>query len=270
MENALAKIQEMISLYGLKIIAALLIFIVGRWIAGIIQRITGKILTKRSVDPIITSFVENLVYVVLLVFVVLAALAQLGIQTTSFIAVIGAAGLAVGLALQGSLSNFAAGFLILIFRPFKAGDYVEAGGVAGSIEKIQIFTTQLATPDNKTVIVPNSRIMGDTITNYSAKDTRRVDMVFGVSYADDIDTVRSLIRDVIDHDGRILKDPEPAIVVSSLGDSSVNFTVRVWVKTPDYWGVFFDTVEAVKKRFDAEGVSIPFPQTDVHFYEVRQ
>jgi small conductance mechanosensitive channel len=270
MEDALIRIQGLVTLYGLKVVAALFIFIVGRWIAKIIQRVTEKILTKRSVDPIITSFVENFVYVVLLVFVVLAALAQLGIQTTSFIAVIGAAGLAIGLALQGSLANFAAGFLILIFRPFKAGDYVEAAGVAGSIEKIQIFTTQLATPDNKTVIIPNSRIMGDTITNYSARDTRRVDMVFGVGYNDDIDKVRSLIKDVIDHDGRILKDPEPVIVVGSLGDSSVNFTVRVWVNTPDYWGVFFDNVETIKKRFDAEGISIPFPQTDVHLYEARQ
>ncbi len=270
MEGALIRIQELATLYGLKVVAALLIFIVGRWIAKIIQRVTEKILTKRSVDPIITSFVENFVYVVLLVFVILAALAQLGIQTTSFIAIIGAAGLAIGLALQGSLANFAAGFLILIFRPFKAGDYVEAGGVAGSIEKIHIFTTQLTTPDNKAVIIPNSRIMGDTITNYSAKETRRVEMVFGVGYNDDIDKVRSLIKDVIDHDGRILKDPEPMIVVSSLGDSSVNFTVRVWAKTPDYWGVFFENVEAIKKRFDAEGISIPFPQTDVHLYEVRQ
>ncbi|HDP24573.1 MAG TPA: mechanosensitive ion channel [Deltaproteobacteria bacterium] len=270
MEDALIKIQELITLYGLKVVAALLIFIIGRWVAKILQRITGKLLAKRNVDPMITSFVENLVYIALLVFIVIAALAQLGIQTTSFIAIIGAAGLAIGLALQGSLSNFAAGFLILIFRPFKAGDYVEAAGVAGSIEKIQVFTTQLATVDNRTVIIPNSKIMGDTITNYSAKEKRRVDMVFGVSYSDDIDKVRSLIKAVIESDSRILKDPEPMIVVGSLGDSSVNFTVRVWVKTSDYWGVFFDTTEAVKKRFDAEGVSIPFPQTDVHVYQAQK
>ncbi|MDT8271949.1 MAG: mechanosensitive ion channel [Desulfomonilia bacterium] len=270
MEDAFIRIQELITLYGLKVVAALLVFIIGRWVAKILQRITGKLLTKRNVDPMITSFVENLVYISLLVFVVIAALAQLGIQTTSFIAIIGAAGLAIGLALQGSLSNFAAGFLILIFRPFKAGDYVEAAGVAGSIEKIQVFTTQLATVDNRTVIIPNSKIMGDTITNYSAKEKRRVDMVFGVSYGDDIDKVRSLIKAVIESDSRILKDPEPMIVVGSLGDSSVNFTVRVWVKTSDYWGVFFDTTEAVKKRFDAEGITIPFPQSDVHVYQVQK
>ncbi|MGC9323655.1 MAG: mechanosensitive ion channel family protein [Desulfomonilia bacterium] len=269
MEDVMVKIQELITLYGLKIVAALLILIIGRWVAKIIQRLTGKVLGKRAVDPMIISFVENLVYIALLVFIVIAALAQLGIQTTSFIAVIGAAGLAIGLALQGSLSNFAAGFLILIFRPFKAGDYVEAGGTAGSVEKIQVFTTQFATPDNRTVIIPNSKIMGDTITNYSAKDTRRVDLVFGVSYGDDLDKVRTVIKNVIEKDSRILKDPEPMIVVSELADSSVNFTVRVWVKTADYWGVFFDTMETVKKNFDAEGITIPFPQQDVHMFQAQ-
>ena len=269
MEDAVTKIQDLSMLYGLKVVAAILILIVGRWIAKLVQRITGRILEKRSVDPMITSFVDNLVYITLLVFIVIAALAQLGIQTTSFIAVIGAAGLAIGLALQGSLSNFAAGFLILIFRPFKAGDYVEAAGVAGSVEKIQVFTTQLSTPNNITVIVPNSKIMGDTITNYSAKDKRRADFVFGVSYRDDIDKVRSIIREEIDRDRRILRDPPPAILVGSLGDSSVNFTVRAWTNSTDYWGVYFDTIEAVKKRFDAEGVTIPFPQQDVHLHKLE-
>ena len=267
MEDSLIRIQTLVAVYGFKVIAAVLILIIGRWIAKVIRRVTGKVLARRNVDPMITSFLENLVYIGLLVFIIIAALAQLGIQTTAFIAVIGAAGLAIGLALQGSLSNFAAGFLILTFRPFKAGDYVEAGGVAGSIDKIQVFTTQLTTPDNKTVIVPNSRIMADTITNYSTLDKRRVDMAFGVSYGDNIDTVRSVIKDVLDRDGRILDDPAPMIVVSSLGDSSVNFTVRAWVKTPDYWGVFFDTIETVKKRFDEEGISIPFPQQDVHLHQ---
>lgn len=269
MEDLLLRIQELIALYGLKVIAALLILIIGRWIAKIIRRISGKILVKRSVDPMISSFVENLVYIALLVFIVIAALAQIGIQTTSFIAVIGAAGLAIGLALQGSLSNFAAGFLILIFRPFKAGDYVEAGGKAGSVEKIQVFTTHLVTVDNKSVIIPNSKIMGDVITNYSVKDKRRVDFVFGVSYGDDLDKVRSVIKNVIEKDSRILKDPEPMILVGELADSSVNFTVRVWVNTSDYWGVFFDTIEMVKKSFDAEGITIPFPQWDVHTFKVQ-
>ncbi|HOO39586.1 MAG TPA: mechanosensitive ion channel [Deltaproteobacteria bacterium] len=269
MEDILVRIQELITLYGLKIVAALLILIVGRWIAKIIRSITGKILMKRSVEPMIASFVENLIYIALLVFIVIAALAQLGIQTTSFIAVIGAAGLAIGLALQGSLSNFAAGFLILIFRPFKAGDYVEAGGTAGMIEKIQVFTTHIVTLDNKEVIIPNSKIMGDTITNYTGKDKRRVDLVFGVSYGDNIDKVREVIKNVIKKDNRIFDDPEPAILVSELADSSVNFTVRVWVNTSDYWGVFFNTIEMVKKAFDAEGITIPFPQQDIHMFQAK-
>jgi len=205
-----------------------------------------------------------------LVFVVLAALGQLGIQTTSFIAVIGAAGLAIGLALQGSLSNFAAGFLMIIFRPFKVGDFIEGAGVAGTVEKIQIFTTQLKTPDNKTIIIPNAKLSGDNIVNFSAKGTRRVDMVFGIGYGDDMDKARKIITDVIDNDPRVLKDPPPKIAVLTLGDSSVDFAVRPWVKVPDYWDLWFDVTETIKKRFDAEGVSIPFPQRDVHVYSHKE
>ncbi|NLW68243.1 MAG: mechanosensitive ion channel, partial [Bacteriovoracaceae bacterium] len=203
-------------------------------------------------------------------FVVLAALAQLGIQTTSFIAVIGAAGLAIGLALQGSLANFAAGFLLIIFKPFKAGDYIEGAGVAGTVEGIQVFTTVLRTADNKTIIVPNAKIMGDNITNYSAKETRRVDLLFGVSYSDDIDKVRRILQNIVDSDPRILKDPESMIIVKELAESRVNLEVRAWVKTGDYWGVYFDTLEKAKRKFDAAGVSIPFPQRGIHVYEHRQ
>ncbi|MBR9984748.1 MAG: mechanosensitive ion channel, partial [Desulfosarcina sp.] len=194
-------------------------------------------------------------------------LGQLGIQTTSFIAIIGAAGLAVGLALQGSLSNFAAGFLLIIFRPFKVGDLVEAAGVFGVVEVIQIFTTQLKTADNKTVIVPNAKLTDDNIVNWTVKGTRRVDMVFGIGYDDDIDKARSLMANIIAEDGRILKSPEPQISVSELADSSVNFVVRPWVKVEDYWGVHFDLTEKIKKAFDANGVSIPFPQRDIHVYQ---
>lgn len=199
---------------------------------------------------------------------ILAAVAQVGIQTTSIIAVLGAAGLAIGLALQGSLSNFAAGVLMLIFRPFRAGDYVECAGTAGVVEEVQIFSTRLRTPDNKLVIVPNGAVYSGNVVNYSANDTRRLDLVFGVSYADDLDHVKRVMRAVLDAEPRLLADPAPTIGLLELADSSVNFAVRPWVRTGDYWPVYFDLMEAMKKRFDAEGITIPFPQRDVHF--VRQ
>jgi len=270
LENIISKIWELLTIYGLKVVGALAVLIVGRWIAKGLTGFTEKIMNKRQVDPTIISFVANLIYIALLIFVVLAALGQLGIQTTSFIAVIGAAGLAIGLALQGSLSNFAAGFLMIIFRPFKVGDFIEGAGVAGTVEKIQIFTTQLKTPDNKTIIIPNAKLSGDNIVNFSAKGTRRVDMVFGIGYGDDMDKARKIITDVIDNDPRVLKDPPPKIAVVALGDSSVDFAVRPWVKASDYWDLWFDVTETIKKRFDADGVSIPFPQRDVHLYSHKE
>ena len=197
----------------------------------------------------------------------LAVLGKLGIQTTSFIAVLGAAGLAIGLALQGSLSNFASGVMLVLFRPFKVGDYIEAGGTSGTVEEMLIFSTKMKTPDNKAVFVPNGSITGGTIVNYSAKDTRRVDLVFGVSYEDDISKVKQIIEEVLNADDRILKDPSPTVGLAELGDSSVNFVVRPWVSAADYWGVRFSLNEAMKLRFDQEGVSIPYPQRDVHFHE---
>jgi small conductance mechanosensitive channel len=270
MEDLFSKVWELLTIYGLKVIAAIAVFIIGRWIAKMLTSLSEKVMNKRQVDSTIVSFVANLIYIALLVFVVLAALGQLGIQTTSFIAVIGAAGLAIGLALQGSLSNFAAGFLMIIFRPFKVGDYIEGAGVAGTVEEIHIFTTQLVTPDNKTIIVPNAKMTGDNITNYSAKGTRRVELVFGIGYGDDIDHARQVIEGVISQDDRVLEDPAPAVVVSELADSSVNFKVRAWTSADDYWGFYFDTTEKVKKQFDAEGISIPFPQRDVHMYEHKE
>ena len=267
MENIIAKVWEMLTVYGLKIIAAIVVFIVGRWIAKLLKNFTQKVMTKKGVDTTIVSFLVNLIYIALLTFVVLAALGQLGIQTTSFIAVIGAAGLAIGLALQGSLANFAAGFLMIIFRPFKVGDLIEAAGVLGVVEEIQVFTTQLKTPDNKTIIIPNAKLTSDNITNFTTKATRRVDLVCGIGYGDDIDKAKKVLTDIIAQDERILKDPAPTIAVVELADSSVNFVVRPWVKTADYWNVYFDTTENIKKRFDAEGVNIPFPQRDVHVYE---
>ena len=267
MEDIATRIYELLTVYGLKVLAALAIFIVGRWVAKGVRRLVERLMTKNKIDATLISFVSNLAYIALLAFIVIAALGQLGIQTTSFIAILGAAGLAIGLALQGSLSNFAAGFLLIIFRPFKVGDLIEGAGVFGVVEAIQIFTTQLKTADNKTVIVPNAKLTDDNIVNWTVKGTRRVDMVFGIGYEDDIDKARSLMADIIAEDSRILKDPAPQISVSELADSSVNFVVRPWVKVEDYWGVYFDLTEKIKKAFDANQVSIPFPQRDVHVYK---
>jgi small conductance mechanosensitive channel len=270
MEDLVSNVWELLTIYGLKVIAAVVVFVVGRWIAKGLTKFAEKVMNKRRVDTTIVSFVANMTYVALLVFVVLAALGQLGIQTTSFIAVIGAAGLAIGLALQGSLANFAAGFLMIIFRPFKVGDYIEGAGVGGTVEVIQIFTTQLKTPDNKTVIIPNASLTAGNITNYSAKGTRRVDLVFGIGYGDDIDHAKKVIMDVLAKEERILKDPATTIGVVELADSSVNFAVRPWVKADDYWNVYFSLTENIKKSFDAQGISIPFPQRDVHMYEHKE
>jgi len=269
MDTIIAKLQEVATFYGLRVVAAVGIFVVGRWVAKWARKLIGKLLAKRKVDPTIGSFVGNLTYIGLLTFVVIAAIAQLGVQTTSFIAIVGAAGLAIGFALQGSLTNFAAGFLMIIFHPFKVGHYVEAGGAAGVVEEMGVFTTQLKTPDNKTVIIPNAKLMGDNITNCSAKETRRVDLVVGVSYTDDLQKVKKVLQAILAKDSRILKDPAPTIAVKELADSSVNFAVRGWVKTGDYWDVYFALTEEVKNRFDAEGISIPFPQHDVHLYEQK-
>lgn len=270
LNGILPKLQEFATFYGLKIIAAILIFIIGRWLAKMIKNLIVKVMKKGEVDATLTSFVGHLTYVALLTLVVIAALNQIGVQTTSFVAIIGAAGLAVGLALQGSLSNFAAGVLMILFRPFKVGDYIEAGGTAGTVEEIQIFSTILTTPDNKVIIVPNAKITGDNIVNYSAKDTRRMDLVFGVGYGDDLQKVKDILQNILQNDPRVLKVPEPMVGVLELADSSVNFAVRPWVKSEDYWPLFFDLKETIKKRFDAEGISIPFPQQDVHLYELKK
>jgi small conductance mechanosensitive channel len=267
MEEILTQIKEILAIYGIRVIAAIAIFIIGRWVAKGLRNLLRRVMKRNQVDETLISFVCNLAYVLLLAFVIVAAINKLGIQTTSFIAIIGAAGLAIGLALQGSLANFAAGVLMIIFRPIKVGDFIEGGGTTGTVEEIQIFSTQLKSGDNKTIIVPNSKMLGGNIVNYSTKETRRVDMTFGIGYEDDIDKSRSVIQGIINKDERVLKDPAPLVVVSELADSSVNFTVRVWTKSGDYWGVFFDTTEAVKKQFDAEEISIPFPQQDVHHYQ---
>jgi small conductance mechanosensitive channel len=268
--NLLAKVYELLTVYGIKVLAAIVIFIVGRWIAKGFRKLVRKMMDNRKVDPTIAGFVGNLTYILLLTFFIVAALGQLGIQTTSFIAILGAAGLAIGLALQGSLANFAAGFLMIIFQPFKVGDYIEGAGTAGTVEQIQIFTTQLNTPDNKTVIIPNAKLTADNIVNYTTKGTRRMDMVIGIGYESDIDKAREILEELVTNDDRVLKDPPHTIAVAELADSSVNFVVRPWVDVADYWNLWFDLTEMVKKRFDEAGISIPFPQRDVHVYEHKE
>ncbi|BFM21167.1 mechanosensitive ion channel family protein [Gilvimarinus japonicus] len=250
--------------WGINIVTALLIFIIGKIVVKILVNLLGKVLGRTKLDNILVDFVQAIANALLLIVVIIAALDQLGVDTTSMIALIGAAGLAIGLALQGSLQNFASGFLLLVFRPFTAGDYVEAGGTAGVVKTISIFTTTLNTPDNKEVIVPNGQIYNDNITNYSKLPTRRVDMVFGISYGDDIKKAKEIMERVVKADERVLAEPAPTIAVSELADSSVNFVVRPWVKTSDFWPVKFDLVENIKLAFDEGGITIPFPQMDVH------
>lgn len=250
----------------IKIAIALVIFLVGKWIARKITDIVKKGMSRANMDAALVSFLGNGVFMILMVCVVLVTLDFVGVKTTSFVAILGAAGLAVGLALQGSLANFASGVLIIMFRPFTVGNAIDAGGVFGIVEEISILTTNMKTPDNKVIIVPNSQIMGGAITNFSKKETRRVDMVFGCSYDDDIKKAKALLEDILQKDERILKDPAYTVGVSELGDSSVNFAVRPWVNAADYWNVFFDTHETVKIRFDEEGLSIPYPQSDVHMF----
>ena len=267
MGDIITKGQELVATFGVKVVTALLILVIGRWVAKFLRNLTGKMMGKANLDATLVKFVGNLVYFALLVFVVLAALAQVGIQTTSFIAIIGAAGLAVGLALQGSLANFAAGVLLVIFRPFKVGDYIEGAGVGGIVEEIHIFNTLLCTLDNKAIIVPNAKMTGDNITNFTMKEKRRVDLVFGVSYGEEIEKVKRVIAGVLGSDARILKDPSPTVAVLGIEGGSITFAVRPWVRTEDYWDVYFNTNENMKKQFDAEGIQIPVPRRDVRLHQ---
>lgn len=253
----------------INILIAAAILILGVQLAKHIKAYIKSLMLKRQIDELLASFISNIAYVALVAFVVIAALGRIGIETTSFIAILGAAGLAIGLALQSSLSNFASGVMIIAFRPFKVGDFIEAGGVSGIVEGIQMFSTQMRSGDNKQIIVPNSSITDGNIVNYSAKDTRRVDMVFGIGYDDDIKKAKDILLQLLNEDERILKDPEPVVAVSELADSSVNFVVRPWVNSADYWNVKFDYTEAVKLKFDQEGISIPYPQQDVHMHTAK-
>ncbi|MDH3840222.1 MAG: mechanosensitive ion channel [Chromatiales bacterium] len=255
---------------GIRLIAAIAIFVIGKWVARKLADSVKRLMERGDSDEMLVRFVRNMVYFLLLTFVIMAAISQVGIETTSFIAVLGAAGFAVGLALQGSLANFAAGVLLLIFRPFKVGDFIEGAGVSGVVEALHVFTTTLKTGDNKTVIIPNGDLASGTIVNYSTQATRRVDLVFGIGYGDDIDKAKALMHEEMGADDRILKDPAPTVGLVELADSSVNFVCRPWVNSSDYWGVLFDLNERIKKRFDAEGINIPYPQQDVHIVDYRK
>ena len=266
-QQLIAKLTAMGAEFGVKLVTAIAIFIIGRWVAIGVKNLIDAAMRKAKVDETLISFTVHLSYIALLAFVVIASLGQLGIQTTSFIAVLGAAGLAVGLALQGSLSNFAAGILMLIFRPFKVGDYIEGAGVAGTVKEIQIFTTILTTPDNKTIIVPNAKITGDNIVNYATQGTRRIDLAFDVAYGEDIDKTKRTLLDIIQADKRLLADPAPQILVGEIGGGRINIICRPWVRADDYWDAYFGTIEAVKKRFDAENIHPPVPRQDVHLFQ---
>lgn len=267
MEEILTKVYELVTTYGLKIVGAIVLLVVGRFVVGIIIRMIARMLERSKVDVTLTKFVTTLTKTALMIILFIVVLNQIGVQTTSFVALIGAIGLAIGFALQGSLSNFAAGVMLIVFRPFKAGDFVEAGGTMGSVSEIGMFNTILLTPDHKKIIIPNSSITGASITNYSAMDTRRVDLIFGIGYGDDIKKAKSILERIINQDDRVLKDPAPTVAVSELGDSSVNFIFRPWVNSADYWKVYWDMTEKVKLTFDEEGISIPFPQRDVHLFQ---
>ncbi|GIU42504.1 mechanosensitive ion channel family protein [Shewanella algidipiscicola] len=267
LDSYIAQAPELIMTYGLQVLLALVIFVVGKYFAKIAKKLTGKLLTKRKIDPTVVSFVSNLAWAAVFVFTVIATLGQIGVQTASLVAVIGAAGLAVGLALQGSLSNFASGVLMVIFRPCRVGDYIEAAGIAGTVDEITIFSTKLRTPDNKVIVAPNSSVMNGTITNYSAMDTRRIDLVIGVSYDADLKETKAVLKSVLDNNDYVLKDPAYTVALVELANSSVNFVVRPWVKGSDYWPARFEILEQIKVALDEANIGIPYPQMDIYVKE---
>lgn len=260
-------ITGMLTSWGINLVLALLIFIVGKWVAHRVQNVFEKLLRNRGVDEVLVDFLGTIVSALIIIAAVIAAVDMLGIPATSFIAILGAAGLAIGLALKDSLSNFASGVMLVLFRPFAKGDFVDAGGILGTVDEIQLVSTILTTPDNKQIIVPNSLMYGSAITNYSAKDTRRVDMVIGVGYDDDLKVAASVLEKVCREHPKVLDEPETKIFINNLGDSAVDFVVRPWVKSEDYWGVLADVLETSKVELEAAGCNIPYPQTDVHLHQ---
>lgn len=270
LEGLLNQAPELLMAYGLKTLFAIIIFFVGKYFSGVAQKVIRNLLNSRKVDPTVVSFVANLTWAIVFVFTIIATLGQIGVQTASLVAVIGAAGLAVGLALQGSLSNFASGVLMVLFRPCRVGDYIEAAGIAGTVDEITIFSTKLRTPDNKVIVAPNSSIMNGTITNYSALENRRIDLVIGVSYKADIALTKKVLTDILDNNQYVLKDPSYTVGLSELGNSSINFVVRPWVKTPNFWAARFEILEQIKNALDAANIEIPFPQMDIYVKQLPE
>ena len=269
--SSVQTVSDMIGIYSTNIAIAIVIFVIGKWFVRKITDVVIKLINKqKNVDQTLSMFLDNIIYYILMVVVILTALEQLGIETTSFLAILGAAGLAIGLALKDSLSNFASGVMIILFRPYKIGDVINAAGVTGKVKEIHLFNTEFTTPDNQKILVPNGAITAGSITNINAHDTRRVDLVIGIGYDDDIKKAKNLLHDIVNDNEKVLKDPAVTIAVSELADSSVNFIVRPWVQTADYWDVKFNLTETIKHRFDEEGISIPYPQSDVHLYKMKK
>ncbi len=270
MENVFKNIsglQGYLVEYGLKLMSAILILVIGLWLVKMVMKVFNKSLIKKEVDPTLVKFFTTLTRVALIAFVIIAAISKVGVETTSFVALIGAAGLAVGLALQGSLSNFASGIMLIIFRPIKVDDFIEGGGIIGFVEEIGIFVTVIRTVDNRIGYVPNSKLTSDNIVNFTSRGTRRVDLVFGIGYGENIDKAKEAVHDVLSKNTKILKDPKPDVLVKELADSSVNLAVRPWCKSNNYWEVYFEVTESVKKKFDELKIQIPFPQRDVHIHQ---
>ncbi len=260
---------DMLKEYGPQLLLAIFTLVIGLWIIRLITKAVSHLMEKRDVNPSLSPFVKSMINMVLKVLLVISVMGMIGIEMTSFIAILGAVGLAVGMALSGTLQNFAGGAMILLFKPFKVGDYIDAQGYSGTVKEIQIFNTILTTPDNKTIIIPNGGLSTSSMVNYSTEKTRRVDFTFGIGYSDDIDKAKAVLNDIVKQNELVLKKPEAFIAISELADSSVNFAVRVWVKSADYWSVYFDFTEKVKKAFDKENISIPFPQSDIHLYNEK-
>lgn len=258
------RIYDIIMTFGPKLVGAIITLLIGLWIIKILQKAVVKAFDKREMEPSLKGFLKSMIGMLLKILLIVSVVGMLGVEMTSFIAILGAAGLAVGMALSGTLQNFAGGVMILLFKPFKVGDFISAQGHMGSVNEIQIFNTILKTPDNKTIIIPNGGLSTSSMTNFSTEPRRRVDFVFGIGYGDDVDKAKKVLLDLINQDSRILKDPEPFVAVTELGDSSVNIVVRVWAEAANYWGIYFSLNENVYKTFDKEGLNIPFPQMDVH------
>jgi small conductance mechanosensitive channel len=267
MDKYIEILREFVMSYGLKILGAIIALIIGLWIIRILTRTLSKVMDKRDVDPSLRGFLRSLFSITLKILLFISIASMVGIAMTSFIAILAAAGLAVGMALSGTLQNFAGGVMILLFKPFKVGDFIDAQGHMGSVNEIGIFNTILKTPDNKTIIIPNGGLSNGSMVNFSTEPQRRVDMTFGIGYGDEVDKANDAIMSIINADERILKDPEPFVAVSELADSSVNFVVRVWVNASDYWGVYFDMHKSIYNTFNKEGINIPFPQMDVHLHQ---